>query len=77
MNVLSKWFFAVLPRTAPKVAYVAALVQPNEQGGWSIRTEDDPAPLGNYATAKDAERIARINFEHVYVAAETPNSAAV
>jgi hypothetical protein len=76
MNRLAKWFFTTQPRTTPKIGDIAAFVERNTHGGWSIRTSDDPAPLGNYPSAARAEEIARLNFDDVRVIDETLSPSA-
>jgi hypothetical protein len=54
------------PESLPEI-----VIEPNDRGGWSMRWDPSAKQFGNYATAADAERIARINFGLVRIVAKT------
>jgi hypothetical protein len=68
------WRFVIPIPPPPLEENTWIVVEPNNRGGWSVRVEDDSQQLGNYGTAADALRIARLSFSHVRLGLE-PYSA--
>lgn len=67
-----KLFASPAPTTKPiNNAEDTIFVAPNERGGWSLFFLGE-SPIGNYATAADAETIARLNVTHVRVLTSAP-----
>lgn len=73
------WFFTPVLRAAATPAHNPAdeiLVERNARGGWSLRfTGDAPdEAMGNYPTADDAARVARLNVTHVRIVDAAPTT---
>lgn len=72
------WFSlaAAAPSTPVNNVDDELLVEPNDDGGWSLRFVGEPesARVGNYATPADAERMARRNCTRVRVLASVSTS---